>query len=141
MNRPECHPWRFKRDLAYIRRPLVEIADPSGEPKLVWGAQRAWFAARYWAEQVFAGRLNGTTREMRALLGTIRQDQNKAFERQVEAALAQAGMPITATAVKRISGQRLTSADGADLGDIDAIGLNAASRTIVVMEAKDFELA
>ena len=31
--------------------------------------------------------------------------------------------------------------DGADLGDIDAIALDPASRTIIVAEAKDFELA
>jgi hypothetical protein len=138
---PDVYPWRYNRDLSYIRRPLIEITSPTGEPSLMWGSRRVWFAARYWTELIFTGRLKGTTAAMKTLMGTIRQDQNKAFEREVEAILGQSGMPITGTAVKRISGRRLVSADGADLGDIDAIALDPVSKTIIVAEAKDFELA
>ena len=65
----------------------------------------------------------------------------EAFEREVETVLGRSGMPVTGTAVKRICGRRLLSAAGADLGDIDAIALDPASKTIIVAEAKDFELA
>jgi hypothetical protein len=138
---PDVYPWRYNRDLSYIRRPLVEITGPSGEPWLLWGPRRTWFAARYWTELVFAGRLKGTTQAMKTLMGTIRQNQNKAFERDVEMVLCQSGMPVTANTVKRIGGQRLLSSDGADLGDIDAIALDPDSKIVVVAEAKDFELA
>ena len=138
---PDVYPWRYNRDLSYIRRPLIEITSHAVEPSLMWGSRRTWFAARYWTELIFTGRLKGTAPTMKTLLGTIRQDQNKAFEREVEAILGQSGMPITGTAVKRISGHRLVSAAGADLGDIDAIALDPASKTIIVAEAKDFELA
>ena len=50
-------------------------------------------------------------------------------------------MVATGTGVKRVCGQRLVSRDGADLGDIDAIGLDPATKTIIVAEAKDIELA
>lgn len=134
-------PWRYNRDLSYIRRPLIEISGTDGGTLLMWSSRRTWFAARYWAELVYTGRLRGTTPAMKTLLGTIRQDQNKAFEREVEALLSQSGFPVTGTGVKRICGQRLLSTDGADLGDIDAIALDPAARIVIVAEAKDFELA
>jgi hypothetical protein len=137
----DAYPWRYNRDLSCIRRPLIEITGPAGEALLMWSSRRTWFAARYWTELIFTGRLQGTTQAMKKLRGTIRQDQNKAFEREVAAVFAQSGMPVTGTGVKRISGQRLLSPDGADLGDIDAIALDPASKTIIVAEAKDFEVA
>jgi hypothetical protein len=97
--------------------------------------------ARYWTEVIYAVRLQSTTQAMKKLMGTIRQDQNKAFEREVASIFAQSGMPVTGTGVKKICGQRLLSPDGADLGDVDAIALDPASKIIVVAEAKDFELA
>jgi hypothetical protein len=137
----EAYPWKFNRDLSYIRRPLIETTGPDGESLLMWSSRRTWFAARYWMELIYSGRLRATTEAMKTLMGTIRQDQNTAFERAVGTVLAQSGMPVTATGLKRISGQRLLSPEGADLGDIDAIALDPGSRTIIVAEAKDFELA
>lgn len=137
----EAYPWKFNRDLSYIRRPLIETTGPDGEPLQMWSSRRTWFAARYWTELIHSGRLRATTPTMKTLMGTIRQDQNTAFEREVETILAQSGMPATGTGLKRICGQRLLSPDGADLGDIDAIALDPSSRTIIVAEAKDFELA
>ena len=138
--RADAYPWRYNRNLSYFRRPMIEVTGPAGEPLLMWGARRAWYAARYWAEVIFTGRLKANSPAMTKLMGTIRQDQNKAFERQVAVVLGQAGMPITASAVKQISGRRLLSAGG-DLGDIDAIALDPVGKIIIVAEAKDFELA
>jgi len=138
---PDVYPWRYNRDLSYIRRPLIEVTGPAGELVLMWGARRAWSAARYWTEVVYTGRLKADARAMVKLMGSIRQDQNRAFERQVAADLHQSGMPITASGAKKIEGRRLLSRDGDDLGDIDAIALDPASKLIIVAEAKDFELA
>ena len=137
----DSYPWKYNRDLSYIRRPFIETAGPAGESLLTWGARRTWFAARYWTELVFAARLKATSTPMKKLLGTIRQDQNKRFEREVAAVLGQSGMPITDSAVKHIGGRRLVSSTGADLGDIDAIALDPVTKVIIVAEAKDFELA
>jgi hypothetical protein len=134
-------PWRYNRDLSYIRRPLIEIKGTDGDALLMWSSRRSWFAARYWAELIYTARLRGTTHVMKALMGTIRQGQNKAFEREVETLLVRSGFPVTGTGVKRICGQRLLSSDGADLGDIDAIALDPATKIVIVAEAKDFELA
>jgi len=136
----DAYPWRYNRDLSYIRRPLIEVTGPAGGPLLTWGARRTWFAARYWAEVIFTGRLKASSPPMTRLMGTIRQDQNKAFEREVATVLGQSGMPVTASAVKQVDGRRLLSG-GADLSDIDAIALDPASKIIIVAEAKDFELA
>jgi len=78
---------------------------------------------------------------MTTLLGRIRQDQNQQFELLVEATLKAAGCGTTAKGVSKIGGQRLRSRDGHDLGDVDAIGANLASKILILAEAKDFEMA
>jgi hypothetical protein len=78
---------------------------------------------------------------MRQLMGAIRQAQNKAFETLVEATLREGGCSITASGVSKVVGKKLKSAEGHDLGDIDALGISPAKKLIIVAEAKDFELA
>ncbi len=44
----DAWPWRFNRDLSYMRRPLIEIVGPDVEPALMWAARRAALTRRYW---------------------------------------------------------------------------------------------
>jgi len=137
---PDAWPWRFNREWSYLRRPLVRVQASDG-PHLIWGIRHIWNSAAYWRDLVYSSRLRATSRPMKKLLGAIRQDQNKAFEEQVARTLRSAGCPITARGVAKIAGRKLMSADGGDLGDIDAIGLSVSRRVIIVAEAKDFEMA
>ncbi|MGH3322232.1 MAG: hypothetical protein ACRDN9_19080 [Streptosporangiaceae bacterium] len=136
----DAYPWRYNRDHAYIRRPLIEVVGPAGEPQLLWGVRRTWSSGQYWTGLVHSGRLRAKSTTMARLMGSIRQHENRAYERRVADALATAGIPITAKGVRRIAGRRLVS-DGDDLGDIDALGVNPSSKVVVIAEAKDFERA
>ncbi|MFF1873001.1 hypothetical protein [Kitasatospora herbaricolor] len=136
----DAWPWRFNREWSYARRPLVRIQAGDG-PHLIWGVRHLWNSAAYWRDLVYSGRLRATSRPMKKLLGAIRQDQNKAFEERVAGTLRSAGCPITARGVAKIAGRKIMSADGSDLGDIDAIGLSLSQRVVIVAEAKDFEMA
>lgn len=137
----DAYPWRYNREWSYARRPLVQVERLGGDPVLMWGARRLWSTGSYWLGLIYSGRLRAESKPMKMLLGTIRQGHNKDFESLVEAALRAGGCTVTANGVSKIAGGKLLSRDGHDLGDIDALGVNAASKLIVVAEAKDFEVA
>ncbi|MEV0598505.1 hypothetical protein AB0I82_04260 [Streptomyces sp. NPDC050315] len=133
-------PWRYNREWSYAKRPLVRIDSPTG-PHLVWGARHIWTSGVYWMSLVYSGRLRGSSRPMKKLMGSIRQDHNKAFETRVADGLEAGGCRPAVRGIAKLAGRRLVSAEGHDLGDIDALGLHTAQRVIIVAEAKDFELA
>ncbi|MFI9024361.1 hypothetical protein [Streptomyces sp. NPDC053560] len=133
-------PWRYNREWSYAKRPLVRIESPTG-PHLIWGARHLWTSGTYWMDLVYSGRLRGKSRPMKKLMGSIRQDHNKAFETQAVDALKTGGCCQAARGIDKVAGRRLMSSEGHDLGDIDALGLHAAQRVIILAEAKDFELA
>ena len=138
--RADAWPWRYNREWSYARRPLVRINAADGE-LLAWAPRHVWSTGPYWADLVYSGRLKGSSATMKTLMGSIRQEHNKEFEREAQAALARGGCPITAGNVTKIAGRRLMSPQGDDLGDIDAMGINPSQRKIFVVEAKDFEMA
>ncbi|MGI5468361.1 hypothetical protein [Streptomyces sp. CA-132043] len=133
-------PWRYNREWSYTRCPLVRLADADGDV-LAWAPRHVWNAGSYWIDLVYSGRLKASSASMKKLMGSIRQNHNKEFEKEAQRALASAGCPITAHSVGKISGRRLMSPQGDDLGDIDALGINPQQRVIFIVEAKDFEMA
>ncbi|MGW3556285.1 hypothetical protein ACWDNT_02725 [Streptomyces sp. NPDC000963] len=136
----DAWPWRYNREWSYARRPLVRLAGVDGEV-LMWAPRHVWSTGPYWVDLVYSGRLKATSPTMKKLMGSIRQDHNKEFEKESERALANAGCSITAHSVGKIAGRRLMSPQGDDLGDIDALGINLDQRTILIVESKDFEMA
>lgn len=48
---------------------------------------------------------------------------------------------VTQISVKKVGGQRIANSGGEDLGDIDILAVHSKSRSIVAVEAKDFEVA
>ncbi|MER5905091.1 hypothetical protein ABT150_34270 [Streptomyces mirabilis] len=133
-------PWRFNRDQSYARRPLIKVPSPAG-PALMWGPRRVYDTARYWGALIYSGRMRGQTKAMKRLMGTIRQAENKQFEQTAADTLRLAGCSIVASSISKFNGRRLSSPEGSDLGDIDALGIDPKSRSVFLIEAKDFELA
>lgn len=133
-------PWRYNREWSYLRRPLVRLTSADGD-LLAWAPRHVWNTGSYWVDLVYSGRLKATSTAMRRLMGSIRQNHNKEFEKEAERALFDAGCRITSHSVGKIAGRRLMSPQGDDLGDIDAMGINLNQRTIFIVEAKDFEMA
>jgi len=137
---PDACPWRYNRNRSYVRRPLIRVNSETG-PALLWGQRRVAVTGPYWLGLVYAGRMRGSSKPMKQLMGTIRQAENKEFERTVAKSLRAGGCSIVANSIAKLNGHKLTSPDGDDLGDIDALGIDPKRRTIIVVEAKDFELS
>jgi hypothetical protein len=78
---------------------------------------------------------------MKAALNKIRNAKGDSFELTVANGLKTAGLTGVRSRLSRIGRHDFRNIDGADLGDIDAIGVDERNRRIYVIEAKDFEVA
>ena len=134
---PDAWPWRFNRDMSYVRRPLV-LQD--GE--LVFGFRSIYRLGVYWADSLLSGRLQGRamTIEMRQFISESRGKINEDFARSVATRLQRLGM-TTRVSVKKVGKQRIVDSAGKDLGDIDVLAVDTDTRSIIAVEAKDFEVA
>jgi hypothetical protein len=134
---PDAYPWRFNRDMSYVRRPLTLQGN-----ELVFGFRSIYRLGPYWLDNLLSGRLQGRARtiEMQRCISEARSKINDAFARSVSARLERLGM-TTRVSVKKIGKHRIVDDAGNDLGDVDVLAAHPASRSIVAVEAKDFEIA
>lgn len=133
----DAWPWRFNRDKSYIRRPLVLQGD-----ELVFGFRGVYRLGVYWADNLLSGRLQGRakTTEMQQFISQARGKVNDDFARSVATRLQRLGMH-TRVSVKKAGKSRIVDSAGKDLGDIDVLAVHPETRSIVAVEAKDFEVA
>ncbi len=133
----DAWPWRFNRDMSFIRRPLVLQGD-----ELVFGYRSIYRLGVYWSDTLLSGRLQGRakTSEMQRFISAVRGQINDDFARSVERRLRDLGM-TTRLAVKKIGTNRIVDLGGKDLGDIDVLVAHPETRSIIAVEAKDFEIA
>jgi hypothetical protein len=134
---PDAYPWRFSRNMSYIRRPVVLQGSD-----LVIGFRSIYRLGPYWADSMLSGRLQSRakTSEMKQFISDVRRKVTESFARSVAAKLEQLGM-TTRLSVNKIGQQRLVDSKGQDLGDVDILAAHRPARSIVAVEAKDFEIA
>ncbi len=134
---PDAYPWRFNRDISYTRRPVVLQGSD-----LVFGFRSIHMLGPFWVENILSGRLQGRAKtiEMQQYISDARGEINDAFARSVAARLKGIGMS-TKVSVKKIGGLHMLDDDRKDIGDIDVLAIHTETRSIIAIEAKDFELA
>ncbi|TSI12868.1 hypothetical protein [Brevibacterium aurantiacum] len=130
-------PWRFNRDMSYVRRPVVQQGSD-----LVFGFRALYRLGPYWVDNLLSGRLQGRaeTDEMIKFISQTRGRINDHFAQQVGRKLDRLGF-TTYLSVKKFGKKRVADPEGNDIGDIDVFAFHEASNTIVAIEAKDFEIA
>ena len=130
-------PWRFNRDMSYVRRPLVQQ-----DEELVFGFRSIYTLGPYWVDNLLSARLQGRAKssQMRRCISEARQAINNAFAFAVSIELQRIGM-ITRVSVNKIGTNRIVDAKGNDLGDVDVLAAHVDTKSIVAVEAKDFEIA
>lgn len=134
---PDAYPWRFSRNMSYVRRPVVQQGD-----ELVIGFRSIYRLGPYWADSMLSGRLQSRARTstMKQFISEARGRVTASFARSVAARLQQFGM-TTKVSVNKIGQQRIVDSKGQDLGDVDVLAAHLPTRAIVAVEAKDFEIA
>lgn len=134
---PDALPWRFNRDMSYVRRPLVQQ-----DEELVFGFRSIYTLGPYWVDNLLSARLQGRAKssQMRRCISEARREINDAFAFAVSVELQRLGM-TTRVSVNKIGKNRIVDVNGNDLGDVDVLAAHPETKSIVAVEAKDFEIA
>jgi hypothetical protein len=136
----DVYPWRFNRPLSYVRRPLLVRPSERGD-EVVWGVRHCYVAHQYFGNLVINGYLKAESPRMRALIGRLRDEDGREFNKSVtELYERQAGL-IVREQVKKIGHLRIERRPGEDLGDIDVLVADRTQRQLRAVEAKDLAIA
>ncbi|GIH11732.1 hypothetical protein Rhe02_97990 [Rhizocola hellebori] len=135
---PAVYPWRFNRDLSYMRRPLLLLAT---EPETyVFGMRRIYATLGYWHESIVSARYQAKSPKMKRYLGVARNKITEGFAHSVAVTLDKAPR-IVRERVTKIGKVRLERVAGQTLGDIDVLVIDPPARAVYGLEVKDFEVA
>jgi hypothetical protein len=126
-------PSRFSRRWSLNRRPFILRGE-----QLIWGRRQVLAALRVIFSQVFSGRFQtlAETGGLRDVIAAIGSEAGHAFEGTV-ANLAESQVDKVRRSVKSVSGERISRINGQDLGDIDVLAADRASRLVFAIECKD----
>ncbi len=137
----EVYPWRFNRQLSYLRRPFV-WRERNGSGEILWGNRHLYRSIFYLNDLCFSGRLSAQARtpEMQRLMGQFLHQRGEEFNDKVADFLTQhagAGV-IVERRVKAIGELRRHKGPP---GDIDVLVIDPGKRQVWVIECKDFAAA
>lgn len=135
----EAAPWRFNRNLSYVRRPLLLAGDP--EPALIWGSRHLLRCAPYVMDLIVSGQFRAKSSRMQSFMGRIRQMIGEEFNDRVAEEFEGFSRYKVCRRAERFGGKRIERSPAEPLGDIDVLVVDRARRTIIAVETKDFGLA
>ena len=135
----DVYPWRFNRSWSYFRRPLLSKQTEPG-PMIMWGRRHLRFSMAYLADLCVGGRLKANTRELKRVVGERRESKAVAFEELVRVLVSEITGVEAKGRVKKV-GKRRIALGGADLGDIDVLGVIPSERVLLCIECKALALA
>ncbi len=139
-SKADVYPWRFNRDLSYLRRPLVLRAGRHGA-EVLWGQRHTYEAVINLLGLCIDGRLKARSPEMKRLIREAQNEEAEAFNDKVAALYWGRHETITRVRVHKIAGEKLRDEVGRDLGDIDVLAAVPAERRILAIETKDLAVA
>lgn len=128
-------PWRFNRELSYIRRPLLQVTSINGI-EIIWGPRFLYKMGAFLIELCMSGRLKAKSLEMRQLIGKLKHEEGEAFNDLVADYLESKEYLIIKRRLKKIGRASLAS-----LGDIDVLVVDTRNKTVALIECKNYEAA
>jgi len=135
VKRESVYPWRFSRPLSYIRRPLLLRTQGRGT-EVIWGNRHLESSRRNFASVVLGGKFHPTSKEMKLLMGEMRNQEGKEFNARVAKFFEERRHTAVKDKVKAIDKLGL-----ANLGDIDVLAADMGRRVLYVVECKDLTMA
>lgn len=137
----EVYPWRFNRQLSYLRCPFIR-RERNGVVEILWGNRHLYNATAYLNNLCFSGRLSAQARtpEMQQLMSQFLNQRGEEFNDKVADFLRQhvRAEVIVERRVKAIGDLRKRKGPP---GDIDVLVIDPSKRRVWVIECKDFSAA
>jgi hypothetical protein len=132
-SKQDVFPWRFRRNLSLLMRPLVQVATNSSG----WMVSAPLFekAAQYLTGNIYEGRLPDrffSSQKLRSYIGEIVHKHGHAFAERV----AEVFRENRYEARTKIKMTELGAHKNPDLGDIDVLAWRSDSKVVFLVEAK-----
>lgn len=137
----DVFPWKFNRDLSYIRRPFV-LRDADGVTEILWGNRNVEMAAKYLVLSLcYGGRLKARSSEMKEAMQKIREQESRNFEDAAARSFEVDPTLAVRKRVKKVGREEIARGNGEPLGDIDVLVADPVHRIVLPVEVKDLALA
>jgi hypothetical protein len=131
----DLYPWRFNREISYLRRPLL-MRIRNGMTEVLWGHRHVDMVRFYLVQLCASTRLKAKSPEMRSVLAGYRHDAGNRFNDAVYDALRQFQHLIVAKKVHKLDHLGM-----GHLGDIDILCADLNETVLWVIECKNLALA
>jgi hypothetical protein len=128
-------PWRFNRELSYLRRPLILHDD-----FLIFSYNHLYNSMYYLVSLFFNGTFKAKCLEMKQYISKYFNESGEKFNQKVEEYFKLNRDLIVRSQVKKIGKLKIQSENG-ELGDIDVLAINPNKRIIWLVECKDLNRA
>jgi hypothetical protein len=137
----DIYPWKYNRELAFHRRPLILIEHPNGNRVYYWGLRNSFAAAKQILHLLYTGRLgsHGGT-NIDAISGEINYKNVKYFRDEVKDWFKNQPYFNTIENEVSIKPNGYIKADK-DYGDIDVCSIDTDNKIIYSIECKATEQA
>ena len=137
----DLYPWAFSRRMSHLSRPILLKEGNDGSREALWGARALTRTNEYLFRQIVEGRLVATSDELRSLQGRTANLLGEMFNDRVADLYETAEGLIVRRRVRRIGGRRIQRKPGEPLGDIDVLVADRLSRSLSLVETKNFSTA
>lgn len=128
-------PWKFNRELSYLRRPFILQND-----MVNWSNRHLFYCGQHLIDLCVGGRLKAKSGKMKNLISKYQNIRGEKFNNIVEGLFSSYEFLITRGQVKKFGGKRIEG-DKGDLGDIDVLVINPRTKSIYLLECKDLSIA
>ena len=138
-NSADIYPWRFNRAWSYLRRPFLRTGWDMNA-LVMWGNRHVRFAMEHIVDLCFSGRIKAETSALKQVVGKRREMKGDAFEDSVRLLVTELTGTEAKGRLRKVGGLKIADA-GADLGDIDVVGVIPSQRVILCIECKALAMA
>lgn len=128
-------PWKFNRELSYLRRPFILQNDI-----VYWSNRQLFYCGQHLIDLCIGGRLKAKSGKMKKLISKYQNIRGEKFNNVIEGLFSSYDFLITRGQVKKFGGKRIEG-DKGDLGDIDVLVINPRNKSIYLLECKDLSIA